>query len=308
MKPLINQITECIEKTFDIGGGDYSHRIIIYPCGDVGIQTIEIMKNVYGLEPAYIIDNHKCQFASAIHDSLFIDNLDTNEYVLMLCSTNHTIYENLKNQVLRWKDNDKLIELECMIDKYGEIDKYPDFKTEIGKYSYGPLCKNHILIKKIGAFCSFAEGTDVVMNHETHFLSTHPFISEGKEIENLEYDYIRARECVWYFEGVQPKGMKCQNKRIVIGNDVWLGRNVLITNSSNIGNGVIAGAGAIITKDVPDYAIVAGVPARIIKFRYTPKQVQALNLIAWWDWSDDDIRKRYDDFYLPIDDFIEKYI
>lgn len=58
---------------------------------------------------------------------------------------------------------------------------------------------------------------------------------------------------------------------------------------------------------MPDYAIVAGVPARIIKYRYNPEQIAALNRIAWWDWSDDDIRERYDDFYLSIDEFIKKY-
>ena len=88
---------------------------------------------------------------------------------------------------------------------------------------------------------------------------------------------------------------------------MWLGRNVLITNSSNIGNGVIAGAGAVITKDVPDYAVVAGVPARIIRYRYTQEEIEALNRIAWWNWSDEKIRENYDDFYLGVKEFIYKY-
>lgn len=99
-----------------------------------------------------------------------------------------------------------------------------------------------------------------------------------------------------------------QFKRIRIGNDVWLGHNVLITNYSNIGNGVIAGAGSVITKDVPDYAIVAGVPARIIRYRYTKEEINCMNQIAWWNWSDQEIRERYDDFYLPVQEFIRKYI
>lgn len=74
-----------------------------------------------------------------------------------------------------------------------------------------------------------------------------------------------------------------------------------------IANGVIAGAGAVITKDVPDYAVVAGVPARIIRYRYTPEQIDALNRIQWWNWSDDEIRAKYEDFYMPIEQFIEQY-
>lgn len=88
---------------------------------------------------------------------------------------------------------------------------------------------------------------------------------------------------------------------------MWLGRNVIVTNSANIGNGVIAAAGAVITKDVPDYAVVAGIPARIIRYRYTHEQIEALNRIAWWNWTDDEIRERFDDFYLPIEEFIRKY-
>lgn len=86
-----------------------------------------------------------------------------------------------------------------------------------------------------------------------------------------------------------------------------MGKNVIITNYSNIGNGVIAGAGAVITKDVPDYAIVAGVPARIIRYRYDTEQIKKLNGIAWWDWPDDKIRNNYEDFFLDINSFIRKH-
>lgn len=89
---------------------------------------------------------------------------------------------------------------------------------------------------------------------------------------------------------------------------MWLGRNVLITNSANIGNGVIGAGGAVITKDVPEYAVVAGVPSKIIRFRYTTEEIASLNKIAWWDWTDEEIRSRYDDFYLPIGEFIDKYL
>lgn len=108
---------------------------------------------------------------------------------------------------------------------------------------------------------------------------------------------------------MRPKAKAEKKKcRIAIGNDVWLGKNVIITNFSDIGNGVIAGAGTVITKDVPDYAVIAGVPARIIRYRYLPDQIEALNKIAWWDWTDDEIRERYDDLYLNIEDFIKKYL
>ena len=83
---------------------------------------------------------------------------------------------------------------------------------------------------------------------------------------------------------------------------------MLITNYSNIGDGVICGAGAVITSDVPDYAIVAGVPARIIRYRYSEDQIKALKQIRWWDWPVKKIVENYNDFYLSINTFIEKHM
>ena len=139
------------------------------------------------------------------------------------------------------------------------------------------------------------------------YITTHPLLYAGRNYEAVEEDYADFKERRFYFPGVQPREVKKVNKRITIGNDVWLGENVIITNGANIGNGVIAGAGAVITKDVPDYAVVVGVPAKIIRYRYTPEQIEKLNKIAWWDWPDEVIRERYDDFYLDIEAFLEKY-
>lgn len=172
--------------------------------------------------------------------------------------------------------------------------------------------EHHQHIESIGAFCSFAIGCDVVTNHEMRYITTHPMIGGciqwGMHYEDYE-DCGAGGSAEWYLKGVNPKADRVgEARRIKIGNDVWLGRNVIITNYSNIGNGVIAGAGSIITKDVPDYAIVYGVPAKIARYRYKPEEIKALNKIAWWDWEDEDIRERYEDFYLPVEKFIEKYL
>lgn len=178
--------------------------------------------------------------------------------------------------------------------------------TKCGKYSYGPLC-DHIYVKEIGAFCSIAGGCNVVPNHAMTYISTHPFLTHDKTQWEGFPDYDSNKDKRWYMPGVKPCG-KIDRRRITIGNDVWLGQNVIITNYANIGNGVIAGAGTVITKDVPDYAIIVGNPARIIRYRYTEEQIQSLLKIAWWNWDDEKIIKNYADFYLPIDEFIQKYL
>lgn len=182
--------------------------------------------------------------------------------------------------------------------------------TSIGKYSSGPICCDHQFIESIGAFCSFAEGVCVHGNHAMEYITTHPMLYKGSPNNPIDskLPYEEYSEAPWYFEGVHPKGHVEGVRRITIGNDVWLGKNVMILNYSNIGNGVIAGGGAVITHDIPDYAIVAGVPARIIRYRYNKEQIAALNHIQWWNWSDEEIRERFDDFYLPVDEFIDKYL
>lgn len=189
-------------------------------------------------------------------------------------------------------------------------------KIEIGKYSYGPLLSQWSLIKRIGAFCSFAAGSCVVPNHPLTYISTHDFLYQGNRawqkecVPPISYEQLgsEAPLPLWYFPGVVPQEEPIdRERRIEIGNDVWLGHNVVITNYANIGDGVVAGAGAVITKEVPDYAVVAGVPARIIRYRYNEGQIKALKRIAWWDWDDDKIRECYNDFFLDVDKFIRKH-
>lgn len=294
MGNYIAQITECIERTFDLGGKDYSKKIIVFPCGDIGIQIINIMRTIYSLEPAYMIDNHKCKYSPVIQDSAILEDIDNDEYVIILATIKPKLYELLKKEVSVYITAEKILGLECVEGK-------SEFRTKCGKYSYGSLCQ-HKLVESVGAFCSFAVGVDVVNNHAMEYLTTSPFVYYDAIAPAYEENYCEP----WYFEGVRPKG-KRRTTRSKIGSDVWLGKNVIITNGATIGNGVIAGAGAVITKDVPDYAVVGGAPARIIRYRYTQEQIQALNRIAWWDWTDDEIRERFDDFYLPIEEFIEKY-
>lgn len=83
---------------------------------------------------------------------------------------------------------------------------------------------------------------------------------------------------------------------IKIGNDVWIGARAVILDGVTIGNGAIVGAGAVVTKDVPDYAVVGGVPARLIRYRYEPAEIEFLLKLAWWDKDEAWIIKHARDF------------
>ena len=90
-----------------------------------------------------------------------------------------------------------------------------------------------------------------------------------------------------------------------IGNDVWVGANAMIMSGVSIQDGAIIAAGAIVTKNVSPYTIVAGNPAKAVKKRFKNSQIKSLLRIQWWNWEEDKIRKYVSDFYSDIDKFIK---
>ena len=299
-----------------VSGG--KKNFIIYPYGENGIMTKQILSDSFGIEECYILDNELSKYNIKIKSLDICANLDVSQYSVLYTCENSDIYDELRNNLNKYFTEDNIVEIFEKIEV--KVPRSPNgvwmksdvmmgsqYGTKCGKYSMGTLC-DHYLVESCGAFCSFAAGSDVVENHPVNYLSTHHFMYYGGDSDAMHertWDELDKNSC--YFSGINPKGKDYKLKKILIGNDVWLGRNVLITNGSNIGNGVIAGAGAVITKDVPDYAVVVGVPARIIRYRYEPDEIAALNRIAWWDWPDEKIRKNYNDFYLDIKEFIKKY-
>jgi len=121
----------------------------------------------------------------------------------------------------------------------------------------------------IGRFCSIA--MNVVIGpgqHPVDFVSSHPsFYSTTQPVARTFSD----KE---YYEPF---------KRVIIGNDVWIGHNAIVMDGIRVGNGAIIAAGAVVTKNVPDYAIVGGVPAKLIKYRFRDNVIQKLLQSQWWE-------------------------
>lgn len=165
----------------------------------------------------------------------------------------------------------------CHLGEYVRIDRQNLVQdTLLGDYTYtGPF--DMIFRSRIGKFCSISYGVTIgPPEHNHHRLSMHPFI----HLSN--YSIFNEKEVI-------PSDK--QNKPCVIGNDVWIGCNSTILRGVKIGDGAIVAANALVNKDVPPYAIVGGVPARIIKYRFRPEEIDRLLKLRWWDWSIDKIRK-----------------
>lgn len=302
MSNIAHEIKDCIKSKLDEGFREF----IIFPYGDVGVQVKYILNTAFDIQESYLLDSRLGKYNPKIKPLEFVETLDREKYCLIFATTSRDNAYLLPN-VKQYFPEKNIAVLQTMQIKLNTCFE----KAPVGKLSYGPLCdyENQLCIQSIGAFCSFAQGTAVVINHEFRYLTTHPMIEEGVDGKCFQPVSETDEKLDCNVPGAQPIREKVKRvKKSVIGNDVWLGHNVIITNYANIGNGVIAAAGAVITKDVPDYAVVAGVPARIIRYRYSPEQIEALNKICWWDWPDEKIRACYEDFYLPIEEFIQKHL
>lgn len=151
----------------------------------------------------------------------------------------------------------------------------------VGKHTYGV---NNLDIQtyygseakvNIGKYCSIGPNITIITGgiHPTNWISTFPF---------------RAK---WNLLGKFEDGMPCTKGSIEIGNDVWIGSGVTILSGVNVGHGAVLATGALVTKDVPPYAMVGGNPAKTFRYRFDEKKIIKLLEIKWWDWEEIKIKE-----------------
>ena len=180
----------------------------------------------------------------------------------------------------------------------GDFTMYNDFVNDPRQFESNNVLYHYPINHDklvIGKFCSIACGAKFLFtsaNHTQTSLSTYPFplfFEEwGLDVQNIT--------SAWDNKG-----------DIIIGNDVWIGYEAVILSGVTIGDGAIIGTRAVVTKDVPPYTIVGGVPAKPIRKRFSVDTISALLKIKWWDWPEERIKQRISDIQSGRIDYLQPF-
>ena len=159
-------------------------------------------------------------------------------------------------------------------------------RVSVGKYTYGPinaLFFDSDSLLKIGNFCSIAPSVTFIVSadHYLNHISTYPF--KVKITNTTNYEAITKGD-------------------IIVEDDVWIGYGTTIMSGVHIGQGAVIAAGAVVTKNVPPYAIVGGVPAKIIKYRFSSEIIEELLKVDYSKLTEDLIGSHIDELYTELKD------
>lgn len=172
-----------------------------------------------------------------------------------------------------------IVSVNVKVDKTAYIYRGVKAKSAtIGAHSY-VAANTEIENAVIGKYCSIADHCRIGMSgHSLSCLSTSPIFTQS----------VNALQERWTDKDVFKH--KTKEKTAYIGNDVWIGSHVLVNGGVHIGNGACIGAGAVVVKDVPPYAIVGGVPAKIIRYRFSEDVIIKLQELQWWDMPEEKLK------------------
>ncbi len=185
---------------------------------------------------------------------------------------------------------------DCVLGRFTDVaPRVVMAECELGDYSY--LARgSEAIYTKIGKFCCIAANVRLnALNHPMGRISQH----------NITY---RPNEYFLFAKVDKDFRAQRQQARVTIGHDVWIGHGAIILPGVKIGHGAVIAAGAVVTKDVADYDVVGGVPARHIKWRFAQSMRERIIALAWWDWPHEKLGDVVADMQnLSAKDFLAKY-
>lgn len=202
---------------------------------------------------------------------------------------------NIKHKLKQIDFSYDSLDVNPMLTKLTLKDSIQQFRWEVGNHTYGTplIMESRMAGLKIGKFCSIGPGVTIILgNHITNTATTYPFSS-------LSLFWPGARRNS--IEDHDTKGP------VIIGNDVWVGKNATIMSGVRIGDGAVIAANSVVTKDIRPYSIVGGNPAKLLRMRHSDSIIEALLQIKWWNWSDEEIDNSIRYLMSDVNSFVEQF-
>lgn len=244
-------------------------EIVLYGCGECA-QIFMDMLLTYNVEISFFVDRKHLHYKMICGKSVYPSSVLTpREHFVALFHHSFLTIDSMRKEL----EKNKFADCDCF-DWRTEADRDIDWlNVKIGRRSAitrlaVPLSGRNCL-KSVGRFCSINANVVVGYDHSLSNLTTCSRMND-----------------------ILPCSSEQSNHLISIGHDVWIGANVFINASkvNSIGNGAIIGTGAVVLEDVPPYAVVAGVPAKIKKYRFSPEKIAILEHVQWWNWNNEFMR------------------
>lgn len=168
---------------------------------------------------------------------------------------------------------------------------------KLGSYTdFGP--NSSFTDSTVDDYSYFAGNNDIIWTDVGKFTSIASFvrINPGNHpMERVTQHHMTYRRRQYGLDTEDDKDFTewRASKRCVIGHDVWIGHGAIVLPGVHIGNGAVIGAGAVVSRDIPEYAVAAGVPARVIRYRFEPDVMERIKALQWWDWDRETLLERW---------------
>ncbi|RAZ88176.1 antibiotic acetyltransferase [Mesorhizobium hawassense] len=184
----------------------------------------------------------------------------------------------------------------CRLGRYASIGERVILReVTVGDFSYFER-HSEAIYTTIGKFCSIAANSRInALEHPIERLTQH-------KVSYRPNEYFR-----WLGVDTEFRARR-QGKSVSVGHDVWIGHGAVVMPGVTIGNGAVIGANAVVTHDVAPYAIVAGIPAKPLRQRFSADIAARIENLAWWDWAPEKLARAIPDMQaMPIEDFLDRW-